>query len=342
MKHCPANLNLRDKPIPDLLSEEERQVIAGARYVQFSYCWSFVLITRRRKSEPILFMPNEDGFKQAFKYSLMSLLFGWWGFPMGPIWTITSFVRNCDGGDDVTMQTLSERFGQARAASACAKHRPKVKRGPLMRIIGPILFGLTMILFVALGLGVMNFVKRQGDPISRGPGAAQFDKADGQLKVAEDNLIIGSSHDSIELAQSYSRGINDFYNDYLTSEVKDYDGTNEVFGTTFCDSRRDRVVFLVRLPELKGLPKENREAVGNNAWRLAQETIQKNRAGFSGLRVVVGLRSYSVYDQTIIGEYTRDYSPTNSGINSRAFGPQSKQKLVPFFAPPRQEEVADE
>jgi hypothetical protein len=260
---------------------------------------------------------------------------------MGPIWTITSFLRNCDGGNDITMTYLSERYGQARAASACAKHRATVSQGPMMRILGPVLFGITMILFVGITLGAMNVVRKGGDPTSTGPGADQFEKADMQLKVAEDSLIIGSNHDSIELAQSYASAMDGFYNEYLTSEVKDYAGTNEVFATTFCDARDDRVVFLVRLPELKGLPDETRKDVGDHAWRLAQGTIERNKAGFTGLRVVVGVRTYSMYDQAIIGDYTRDYSPTNSGINSRSFGPQSKLKLVPFFAPMKKEEAAE-
>lgn len=51
---------------PDLLSEEERQVIAGARIVQFSYCWSFLLVTFRKKFPPPGFYAERGRFHARF------------------------------------------------------------------------------------------------------------------------------------------------------------------------------------------------------------------------------------------------------------------------------------
>jgi len=38
-------------------------------------------------------------------YSLASLLFGWWGVPWGPIYTIQSLTKNLSGGERVTVRT---------------------------------------------------------------------------------------------------------------------------------------------------------------------------------------------------------------------------------------------
>jgi len=38
---------------------------------------------------------------------LMSLTFGWWGFPWGPIWTIQTLAETFRGGLDVTEEVMA-------------------------------------------------------------------------------------------------------------------------------------------------------------------------------------------------------------------------------------------
>ena len=35
-------------------------------------------------------------------YSLFSVVFGWWGIPYGPIYTVMALITNFGGGKDVT------------------------------------------------------------------------------------------------------------------------------------------------------------------------------------------------------------------------------------------------
>jgi hypothetical protein len=42
-------------------------------------------------------------------YSLASLLFGWWGVPWGPIYTIQSLSTNLSGGERMTVRTYLDR-----------------------------------------------------------------------------------------------------------------------------------------------------------------------------------------------------------------------------------------
>jgi len=49
---------------------------------------------------------GESGFGYGIKYSLISLVLGWWGIPWGPIYTIWSLIANCSGGKDVTQEVL--------------------------------------------------------------------------------------------------------------------------------------------------------------------------------------------------------------------------------------------
>jgi hypothetical protein len=79
----------------------------GARFVIFEYCVSIFVMSFKRPS-PIYFLKGaETALGRRLGFSLISLLFGWWGIPWGPIWTIGSVFTNLRGGRDVTSQVLS-------------------------------------------------------------------------------------------------------------------------------------------------------------------------------------------------------------------------------------------
>src|ERR1051325_1650154 len=111
------------------VSDLERQVLAGARFVVFQYCISVVVMTFQRPSR-VLFLPaNESGGSAALSYSLISLLAGWWGIPWGPIFTVKSVINNFSGGKDFTHAVLAEKLGPARAAQIIPGRRcPPRKR----------------------------------------------------------------------------------------------------------------------------------------------------------------------------------------------------------------------
>ncbi len=48
----------------------------------------------------------EPRFIAAFGYSFWSLLFGWWGLPWGPIWTLKAVGQNLSGGEQCTVGSL--------------------------------------------------------------------------------------------------------------------------------------------------------------------------------------------------------------------------------------------
>jgi len=74
----------------------------GARFVVFEYCISIIILTFKRTSAVCFIKQGESAFGRALLYSLISLLFGWWGIPWGPIYTIGSLITNLRGGKDVT------------------------------------------------------------------------------------------------------------------------------------------------------------------------------------------------------------------------------------------------
>jgi len=89
------------RPLEDSIYWE---LMRGGRFVIFRYCFSIVILSIRRPSE-IVFVPAGTK-RRGGKWNTISLLFGWWGVPWGPIWTIQCVSENLSGGRDVTREIL--------------------------------------------------------------------------------------------------------------------------------------------------------------------------------------------------------------------------------------------
>jgi hypothetical protein len=87
---------------PDTISAEVDQ---GGKFVVYEYCISVLILTLRLRSGIYFIGPRESGVGQRIAYACLSFFLGWWGFPWGPIYTISSIATNLGGGLDVTEET---------------------------------------------------------------------------------------------------------------------------------------------------------------------------------------------------------------------------------------------
>ena len=83
-------------------------ISGGARFVVFPYCESWLIVSFKRASDPTLIKPGEAAWRVGGTQILHSLLFGWWGFPWGPIWTVMTILQTVRGGVDVTGEVMSD------------------------------------------------------------------------------------------------------------------------------------------------------------------------------------------------------------------------------------------
>ena len=97
----------------DGLSEQEinRMLQNGASFVLFRFCISIVVMTFRRSSDIYFLRPGESAVAKGMPYTLLSLLFGWWGIPWGPIYTVSSLYKNLTGGENVTAEVTMAAQG---------------------------------------------------------------------------------------------------------------------------------------------------------------------------------------------------------------------------------------
>ncbi len=89
---------------------EELQL--GGKFVVYQYCISIIVMTFKRGSDVYFIKSGESAVGKGVKYILLSLLFGWWGIPWGPIYTIGSLITNFSGGKDVTQEVINSISAQ--------------------------------------------------------------------------------------------------------------------------------------------------------------------------------------------------------------------------------------
>lgn len=97
----------------DGLSPTERLAVGenGGRFIYYNYTVSLLFLTFKRESEIYIVKAGENAANKSFIYTLVTALFGWWGFPFGPKHTWKALRRNLEGGNDVTDEVLSTAEG---------------------------------------------------------------------------------------------------------------------------------------------------------------------------------------------------------------------------------------
>jgi hypothetical protein len=94
-------------PAGQSFAEIRMAVNAGGRLVVYQYCISVVLMSFKRSSAIRLVPGGTSRVLPGLRYSLVSLVLGWWGIPWGPFWTVQTIIGNLRGGTDVTGEILA-------------------------------------------------------------------------------------------------------------------------------------------------------------------------------------------------------------------------------------------
>ena len=86
------------------VDEINHEISKGAKFVAFQYCISIFVMTFKRGSSIYFIRSGESTLKHSLVFTLITLLFGWWGFPWGPVYSISSLSINPAGGKDLTQE----------------------------------------------------------------------------------------------------------------------------------------------------------------------------------------------------------------------------------------------
>ncbi len=103
----------------------ERKVAEGGRFVYFAFTISLIVVTFKRTSGVYLLHTGENAAVKGILFTMLSFLFGWWGIPFGPKYTIQSIRTNLTGGKDVTDEVMSTVAGHKLFREAQLKQTPR-------------------------------------------------------------------------------------------------------------------------------------------------------------------------------------------------------------------------
>lgn len=103
---------MRIKNIDGLSADDlQQEADRGGRFVFYAFTISLIVVTFKRTSGVYLIRSGENGVIKGMLYTLVSFLFGWWGIPFGPKYTLESIKTNLKGGKDVTEDVMATVAG---------------------------------------------------------------------------------------------------------------------------------------------------------------------------------------------------------------------------------------
>ena len=91
-------------------------------WVTYSYCVSVLVISLRLRSSAVFVPDGASRIVPGLPYTLLSLVFGWWGFPWGLIYTPMAILENLSGGTPIDAVEGEGRFEGAlpvQSEAAC-------------------------------------------------------------------------------------------------------------------------------------------------------------------------------------------------------------------------------
>lgn len=75
---------------------------------------SFLFVSFRTQSQLIVH-PSRRAMATRIGYDAVNLIFGWWGIPWGPIWTVRAILSNARGKDEMALGEIIEGAWKMRA-----------------------------------------------------------------------------------------------------------------------------------------------------------------------------------------------------------------------------------
>ncbi len=127
------------------------EVLAGKRYVTYPYVVSMLVLTFRRSlGDARLVATGRWPMGPLFAATILTMTFGWWGFPGGLVKTPLALLDLWKGGHDCTREMLSVIAG-APDAKCILSISPQPKTPTTIWLVR------SVILMPLLGLGLWLF-----------------------------------------------------------------------------------------------------------------------------------------------------------------------------------------
>jgi hypothetical protein len=319
--------------------ELEREIVAGGRYVIFTYCFSVLVMSFKRSSDITYLKPGETGFGQAFSHSLISLVAGWWGIPWGPIWTVSTVFSNAHGGKDVTLEVLTQRLGPTRASAVLARRGKLTTPGGMLKAwryalcigLGLLVANIAFVAFVATRHNGNSEITYDSTFDSKESGRAMFEAANGLIDSNHGEVAFGNTPNAKQIATILSTKLKQLDKTEFTGDNEEGLSVTKHEFLTYCSLRPGQCIVLIHVPGLRHYDPEAKTLVSELAWKTLQETLRSAGLDQDPFILAVGIRGVMLYDRVTAGTYVPDFSATKNGIVATKQGFTSKEELYSFF-----------
>ncbi len=310
------------------------EVANGGRFIIYPYVFSIIILSFRRSS-PIQYVPpGRSGAGKAIQWSLISMLFGWWGIPWGIFFTIGALWRNAAGGIDVTEPIIASLAGPERTRTLLSQ-RPKPPVGGLWLLRGMIATPLILLALMIFGIvsGASSYEAEQ----AKIPGYPEYQAANTSITRTSTTTGKGNTESSSRAAQTAASIMHDWFKQATNV---DPDAPRKGIAV-WCEAQSDRAIFLVKIPELRSFNKDAKGEICHAAWIAAQ--IAARELGLEpGAELAVAVRGSALYDRMLVGQVLTEL-PDDDSETEKAFldaiartdrGLQDGEKFAAYFAPP--------
>lgn len=268
---------LRKDDLRDLLDR-------GGRFIQYQYAVSILIMTFKRSSSIYFIRPGEGTFFKSLKYSLCTILYGWWGFPWGPIYSISSLFHNLSGGHDVTpeIRKAVEALEDAQLAAL-----PKASHIP--GYIG-ILLPLLLLSWFAQGVG-------KGDSARAAvPGYEAFKRVDDSIDRYKDKTGFGNSIKAAAGAIKFASTVKALRDVSISGKDESHLSVSGGHFLTYVHVSHDSVGLIVHVPRLRKYEDGARKLIEEMIWQVAVSTALGQLDSAGGM-LLVGVRGIGHYDK---------------------------------------------
>ena len=105
---------MKIKNIEGLTADQlQEEINNNGKFIYYPYTISLIVHTFKLTSGVYLVRSGNNPVTKGFWFTLISVLFGWWGIPSGPKQTLKSIRTNLRGGKNVTDEVMSVVAGYA-------------------------------------------------------------------------------------------------------------------------------------------------------------------------------------------------------------------------------------
>jgi hypothetical protein len=306
------------------------EVAAGGRFVIYPYVVSIIILSFRRSSPITYIAPGKSGAGPAIGWSMLSMTTGWWGIPWGIFFTLGALWRNAAGGIDVTEPVLATWIGPQRA-DALLRQRPKRPVGGLWLLRGMIATPIILVVMAVLG-SISGGAKLRAEEANL-PGHREFESANQFMSRSNTTAGNGNTESAKEAGLSCAHMMQAWMDGASSDSPKNI--------TAWCELHPNRVLFLVRIPDLRQYADEAKDEICLAAW-YASQIAARDLELAPDAEIAVAVRGLALYDRMMTGvvvpatgdedeEIEAALKPAIRKTDHRVTG---SKKFAGYFVPP--------